>query len=78
MSILINFYHLTISLNNMSTRGHNLKLHKPACKHDFRKFFFTQRVIDLWNKLPASVVNCDSVNLFKSRIDYYFSIRGFI
>ena len=24
-------------LNNMATRGHSLKLHKHACKHDFRK-----------------------------------------
>ena len=66
------------TLNKLSTRGHSLKLHKSACKHDFRKFFFSQRVVDMWNGLPENTVNCDSVNVFKSRIDKYLLNRGFI
>ena len=66
------------TLNKLSTRGHSLKLHKSACKHDFRKFFFSQRVVDMWNGLPENTVNCGSVNVFKSRIDKYLLNRGFI
>ena len=34
-----------------------------------RQCFFTQRVVNLLNKLPASVVETSSVNLFKKRLD---------
>ena len=34
-----------------------------------KMFFFTQRIISIWNKLPASVVEASSVNSFKKRLD---------
>jgi len=30
--------------------------------------FFSQRVVKLWNRLPASVVEASSVNTFKKRL----------
>ena len=38
-------------------------------KTDVRKFFFSQRVVDKWNKLPDSVKQADTVNTFKNRLD---------
>ena len=32
-------------------------------------FFFSQRVVNLWNRLPATVVEASSVNSFKKRLD---------
>lgn len=64
-------------LSNTSTRGHSLKLHKNACSHDYRKYFFSQRVIDAWNKLPEHVVKSNSVNAFKNHYDKFISNRGF-
>ena len=34
-----------------------------------RKYSFSQRVINEWNKLPNDCVNAGSVNMFKNRID---------
>ena len=31
--------------------------------------FFSQRVVNLWNRLPATVVEASSVNSFKKRLD---------
>ena len=44
------------------TRGHNAALVKEQCKLDMRKYSFSQRVINEWNKLPNNRVNASSVN----------------
>ena len=59
-----------------SGRGHNLKLYKGKCKLDIRKFFFSNRVVDEWNKLPQDVVASKNVNEFKARIDKHFLDEG--
>src|SRR5664279_2348951 len=52
------------------TRGHMLKLFKPGCNLDCRKFVFSQKVINIWNSLDGDIVACDSVNSFKSRVEW--------
>jgi len=39
--------------------------------HDIRKHFFTNRVVSLWNSLPNIVVDSESINCFKSRLDKF-------
>ena len=34
-----------------------------------RKYFFTQRVIGLWNSLPGYVVEAETLGVFKNRLD---------
>ena len=41
------------------------------CRLNMRKYSFSQRVINEWNKLPNDCVNASSVNMFKNRIDRY-------
>ena len=53
------------------TRGHSLKLSKSISRLDFRRNFFSQRVVNSWNKLPQSVIDADSVNTFKNRLDKF-------
>ena len=60
------------TLANSNTRGHNYKLYKGPFKRQCRQHFYSQRVIDPWNKLPSSVVNSRSLNMFKSKLDAYF------
>ena len=43
-----------------------------------RKYSFSQRVINEWNKLPNVCVNASSVNMFKNRIDRYLIWAGYI
>ena len=47
------------------TRGHKAALVKEQCTLDMRKYSFSQRVINEWNKLPNDCVNASSVNMFK-------------
>ena len=65
-------------LNNTHTRGHSLKVYKPRCHLDSRKFAFSHRVVNVWNNLDDNIIACDSINGFKNRIDKYLKGRGFI
>ena len=60
------------------TRGHNLKLKKKHCRLDVRKFFFSHRVVDFWNDLPSDVVNSNSLNIFKRKIDKYMNLLNLV
>ena len=51
--------------------GHKAALVKEQCRLDMRKYSFSQRVINEWNKLPNDCINASSVNMFKHRIDRY-------
>jgi len=50
-------------------RGHNWKLKVKRCRLQVRKCFFTQRIINVWNKLPEYIVESSSVVMFKKRLD---------
>lgn len=52
-----------------STRGHQMKLMKPRCRLNLRANFFTNRVIDVWNQLPSSLLDCSTVDGFKKQLD---------
>ena len=47
------------------TRGQKATLVKEQCTLDTRKYPFSQKVINEWNKLPNDCVNARSVNMFK-------------
>jgi len=53
--------------HNVETRGHDYKLYIPAVHTDCRKYFFSNRIINVWNDLPASL-DFSSFISFKSSI----------
>ena len=60
------------------TRGHNLMISKEQCKLDIKKYSFSQRVVNTWNKLPTDCVNATNVNLFKNRLEIYLIKAGYV
>ncbi|KAK4820923.1 hypothetical protein QYF61_008644 [Mycteria americana] len=65
------------SLEKRRLRGDLMALYnclKGGCREgrfrlDIRKFYFTERVIKHWNRLPREVVESPSLEVFKSRLD---------
>ena len=45
------------------TRGHKWKLAKEKFHTDIRKYFSTQRVVNVWNSLPGHVVEAEKLGL---------------
>jgi len=53
-----------------------MKLSKQRTSVDVRKYSFSQRVVQEWNKLSQDVVNATSVNQFKNRLDKFWRRYG--
>ena len=54
--------------NSSSTRGHEWKLAVNYSRLNCRKFFFANRIVNIWNSLDPFIVNAESLNIFKSRV----------
>ena len=59
------------------TRGHEVTLVKDQCSLGIRKYSFSQRAIDEWNKLSIHCMNASSVNMFKNKVDTYLRRAGY-
>ena len=59
------------------TREHEVTLVKDHCRLDIRKYSFSQRTINEWNKLSTDYVTASSVNKFKNKVDTYLSRAGY-
>ena len=64
-----------LSTGNTETRGHSKKLKKPTANKAHRQHFFSHRVIDLWNSLPATSISSETVNEFKRELDKHWKHR---
>jgi hypothetical protein len=49
-----------------STRGHSYKLYAKTSRVNVRHNFFCNRVVNVWNRLPASDCHFETFNSFKS------------
>ncbi len=52
-------------------RGNMDKLFKRNVKTDTRKFFYSNRVIEDWNRLPDMVISAENTTVFKKRLDVW-------
>jgi len=67
-----NFFH--IYSNGYDTRGHCFKLATTRSRLELRRNFFSQGVVSNWNSLSAHVIEADTVNSFKNRLDAEWGI----
>ena len=60
-----------------AARGHSLKLYKREFKqtHSYKNFF-SNRVINSWNEIPQYLIDSDSINFLKNRLDNYCTLIG--
>jgi ribonuclease P/MRP protein subunit RPP40 len=61
-----------LATKDCGLRGHTLKLFQQRSRLNVRKFFFSQRVVGPWNRLPQHVVDAPTVNTFKNRYDRFY------
>jgi hypothetical protein len=54
------------------TRGNKFKLSQEYVHYNLRKYSFSNRIIQVWNSLPDSIVEANSVNSFKNRLDKFW------
>ena len=59
---------LFFQLDEGDRTGHDHKLFKKRFRPNVRKYAFSNRVIDNWNLLSASCVNCSTINTFKKHL----------
>jgi len=55
--------------NDKGTKGHSCKLKKVRCSRDIVKYFFSNRVINRWNKLVQSAADAASINALKKSLE---------
>ena len=60
------------------TRGHEVKLVKNQCRLDIRKYLFSQRTVNEWNKLSKDCITSSNVNMFKNKLDTYLRRAGYM
>ena len=53
------------------TRGNDLRLLNNRTRYDLHKFFFTNRVVNMWNSPHA--VHAESTDIFQKRLDKFWS-----
>ena len=63
MKILTGIFFFTIK-EERRTRGHEITLAEKQCRLDIRKFSFSQRIVNEWNRLSADCVGASSVNIY--------------
>ena len=54
---------------------HNLKIYQDHVRYSLRKYSFSYRVngvIHVWNSLPNEVIEANSTNSFKNRLDKHW------
>ena len=53
----------------VNTRGNSLKLSLSRAHLNFKKFYFTSRLVNNLNSLLNTVTTAPNINLFKNKLD---------
>lgn len=53
------------------TKGHQKKICKQRPRLDVRKYWFSHRVVNMWNNLSKQALGSDNLNGFTGHVDKY-------
>ena len=62
--------YFTIDHSNL-TRNNGYKIIPKRFQSHEAKHFFFNRIVNIWNKLPSEVVNSNSIESLKNKVDKY-------
>ena len=65
-------YEQILPWSQTTTRGHSKKLYKKNCRTNVRKYSFSQRIVDEWNKIPKKVIDSKTINTFKDQLNNHW------
>ena len=51
---------------------------KKSANKTARLHFFTVRIVEIWNSLPAVVVNATNINAFKNGLDKFWNTQDIV
>jgi len=72
-------FEMVDNTGNRVTRGHSLKIYKKQVCTDVGKFSFSHRVVQEWNLLTEEIVQENSLDTFKGRLNHFLGhTRGLI
>ena len=60
------------------TRNNGFKLDKFRFQKEIGRNWFSNRVVDFWNRLPSEVVNASSMNSMKLKLDKFMDTTGWL
>jgi hypothetical protein len=60
-----------------NTRGNIYNMHLSHMHYNLRKHFFCNRIVQVWNSLPNTVVSAESTNILKNRLDQFWLKQDF-
>ena len=58
--------------NPRQSKGHSEKLNIKGATKDIRKYSFTVRAIKIWNSLPQSAIDAETIVQFESELDEHW------
>jgi len=59
--------------NVVSNRGNIYKMQLTHMHYNLGKHFFSIRIISVWNSLSNIIINVESTNIFKNRLDRFWA-----
>ena len=65
-------------VDTATRRGHSRKLKVKYARLNIRKYSFSIKIVDLWNKLSEDTVTSKTLDSFKRLLDRDMSRLGFI
>ena len=66
--IAVDFLDLFTISDTYTRSANSLKLKTSFSRLNMKKYFFSNRIVPLWNKLPENIINASNVSAFMARL----------